>query len=345
MQIIVQGMHRCGTSLVTRLINMMGAYVVSDGGSLGFNDENPKGFWERRDVVECNDAILAHLHCTWEELADWPEGALPELPDALDARIKNILLDLDAHRPWVMKDPRLALTFPYWNAHLEVPVIVSVTRDPLEVAASLETRNPAMRAHVGVALWERYTLSILAALGDAPVIHAQHAQALADPVAFTKTLHDALEAKGVRGLSLPAEKEILAFIEPKLYRSKPAANYAAVMNAQQIGLMERARGGASPAAPVPALSQGAREALAAYTQLRRLERYAVQLRETLTAQLAQCQEDVRDARARLFQAEADRATAEKELAITHASLRWRVVSFFVNAVRRMQCALGLRKSS
>ena len=31
MQIIVLGMHRSGTSLVTRLINMMGAYFGPEG--------------------------------------------------------------------------------------------------------------------------------------------------------------------------------------------------------------------------------------------------------------------------------------------------------------------------
>jgi hypothetical protein len=39
-------MHRSGTSMVARLLNMMGAYFGAEGISTGANRENPKGFWE-----------------------------------------------------------------------------------------------------------------------------------------------------------------------------------------------------------------------------------------------------------------------------------------------------------
>ena len=58
MQLIILGMHRSGTSMVTRLVNMMGAYFGPEGVSLGANDENPKGFWERRDVLDLDEALL-----------------------------------------------------------------------------------------------------------------------------------------------------------------------------------------------------------------------------------------------------------------------------------------------
>ena len=59
MQSIILGMHRSGTSCVTRLVNMMGAYIAPEGIEMLSQPDNPKGFWERTDVMELNDEIDA----------------------------------------------------------------------------------------------------------------------------------------------------------------------------------------------------------------------------------------------------------------------------------------------
>ncbi len=221
MQIIVLGTHRSGTSLVTRLINMMGAYFSSGGNSIGFNEENPKGFWERRDVIACNDAILEEQGCTWDALAGWEmkRAATGKTDDRITAQIKNILLELDGNRPWVMKDPRLCLTFPYWRKHLELPVIVTTSRDPVEVAISLQKRNHFSLAH-GLAIWEYCHAGILNAVSGLPVIPVSHQEVLSQPVETVGRLFESLMQHGVQGLRLPSQQEITSFIEPSLYRSK-----------------------------------------------------------------------------------------------------------------------------
>lgn len=224
MQIFVLGMHRSGTSLVTRLINMMGAYFDAGTTSIGFNDENPKGFWERRDVIAANDAILAHHGCAWDRLANMPMQSKPSKKDvtALQSTIhsmKNIILELDAHRPWVVKDPRLCVTMPYWKPLLEVPVAVVMHRDPLEVAMSLKTRNHFSLSH-GLAIWEYSFVGIANAVRDIPTIFVNHAEVISQPVKTVERLLKELEKHGVQGLHMPTVKEIEAFIEPTLYRSK-----------------------------------------------------------------------------------------------------------------------------
>ena len=47
-QLIVLGMHRSGTSGITRLLNLAGAYFGPADIATEPNEENPKGFWERR---------------------------------------------------------------------------------------------------------------------------------------------------------------------------------------------------------------------------------------------------------------------------------------------------------
>lgn len=223
MQIIVLGAHRSGTSMVTRLINMMGGYFGIGETSIDVNAENPKGFWERSDVIAVNEALLAHYNCSWDKVDNWPfmEKCAPKDKKALSETLeslKNIVLDLDAHRPWVMKDPRLCLTYPFWREQLEVPVIVSVYRNPEEIARSLKTRNNITFAH-SMALWEYYATGIANALRNTPTVYVSHNELLSDPVGAMQKLHEDLQAHHIRGLEMPSEKEITSFIDPTLYRS------------------------------------------------------------------------------------------------------------------------------
>ena len=52
------GSRLAGTSTVTRLLNLAGAWFGEDDDATEANDENPLGFWERRDVRAVCDALL-----------------------------------------------------------------------------------------------------------------------------------------------------------------------------------------------------------------------------------------------------------------------------------------------
>ncbi len=223
MQIIVLGPHRSGTSLVTRLINMMGAYCFGEGTSIGFNEENPKGFWERRDVIEANDAVLGSLEASWDSPFGWDAEAVPEQAlDEFRQRFKNIFLELDAHRPWVMKDPRLCLTLPLVKPLLEVPVLVYVSRFPLEAAASLQVRN-RFPLYYGLALWEFYSIQALNAGMSLPArIHVSHRQLVTSPGEAAADLFSRLCDVGVAGLRKPGDEEVQAFVDSGLWRQRQA---------------------------------------------------------------------------------------------------------------------------
>jgi len=243
MQIIVLGPHRSGTSLVTRLINMMGAYCFGEGASIGFNEENPKGFWERRDVIEANDAVLGSLEATWDSPLGWNAEAVPgEALDEFRQRFKNIFLDLDAHRPWVMKDPRLCLTLPLVKPLLEVPVVVYVSRSPLESAASLRTRND-LPLHYGLALWEYYAVSALKAGLDLPRAYVSYEALLAHPQETVKTLCRQLQECGVSGLISPTAREVDAFVDVRLWRERSTDSMReSCLTQQQLLLLEMFQG-------------------------------------------------------------------------------------------------------
>ncbi|HRW36828.1 MAG: glycosyltransferase [Acidimicrobiales bacterium] len=218
MQLLVLGMHRSGTSMVTRLLNLAGAHFGPEGIATEANDENPKGFWERRDVRAICDALLMGAGADWWRAAGFDAASIP--PEVLDEelpKLRRLILELDAHRPWVVKEPRLCLLLPVLRPLLEAPVAVHVTRDPLEVARSLARRND-FAVNVGTALWELYSVRALEASAGMPGVHVDHAALMADPVGALGQLLAALTAHGVGGLREPSEREVRAFVTEALHR-------------------------------------------------------------------------------------------------------------------------------
>ncbi len=239
MQIIVMGMHRSGTSIAARLLNMMGAYFSHENNAMPPTTANPKGYWEREDIRQLNDQILSSLSMSWDNISDLqPEHVALELHPQFTEEARRIVFNLDAHRPWMIKDPRLCLTLPLWKPLLEVPVIVYVYRKPIQIAQSLHTREQ-FSTMVGIALWEKYTLYALHNLKDLPKVLIAHADLMTQPVATVKQFHQDLLNLEVQGLRLPSEKEICAFLDPQLYRQrgdlKVQSNY---LNSQQALLVE-----------------------------------------------------------------------------------------------------------
>ncbi len=216
MQIIVLGMHRSGTSVVSRILNLMGCYFGSEDVVMAPGPDNPKGFWERLDVKTLNDDILYFAGGSWWNTHGLDFAGIGQKDAAfIRESMSGILSRLDAHRPWFIKDPRLCLTLDFWAGMLEVPVFVVVTRPAAQVARSLEKRN-SIPLEYGAALWEYYNLCLLESLGTRDRITVSYNALLQDPFREVRSLHQGLVRSGVPGLRLPEKKEIQAFVDPRL---------------------------------------------------------------------------------------------------------------------------------
>ncbi|MCI5049216.1 MAG: sulfotransferase [Rickettsiales bacterium] len=272
MQIIVLGMHRSGTSTVTRLINMMGAHVGEEDELIGQNEENPKGFWERKDVIALNDQILHAHKASWNNLTHWTHLADKEVGfpnDELRAECDYIIAHLNKHQHWVIKDPRLCQTLPMWMTELQRPILVHVHRDPMEIAMSLHKRNGILLQH-GLMLWQYSASAVLNLMQHHAVIHVHYKDVLEKPMETTQFLFDAIvkqhqanydqedakhkilygedapdeeahlaEMAPEHALEMPRENDVLGFIEPSLYRSKAdEIDSDQIMTVKQKALLE-----------------------------------------------------------------------------------------------------------
>ena len=112
--VVILGMHRSGTSMVAEVLAASGIYVGDPADLLQSQEDNPHGFWEREDVVQLNDAILAENNATWYR----PTQATAGLSTAHDAAVAAIAAGMPADRSWLIKDPRQVLTWPCWAPHL-----------------------------------------------------------------------------------------------------------------------------------------------------------------------------------------------------------------------------------
>ena len=78
MQVVVLGMHRSGTSLLCGLLELAGIYFGNEDDFILTNEENPKGFRERKDIRRLNDQLLYSLGCDWSEVSHLGQGEVPE---------------------------------------------------------------------------------------------------------------------------------------------------------------------------------------------------------------------------------------------------------------------------
>ncbi len=221
MQFVVIGMHRSGTSMMTRLLNMSGAYFGKDKDSTGANLENPKGFWERRDVRNLNDYILHSLGFDWDRVSNFDVNAVPaDLKAKFKEEGRKILDRMDVAPTYVLKEPRFCLLYPLWRELLDDPFCIFVSRNPIECAISLRQRND-FQLSFGLSLWEFYSIQAFKNLVGENLIVVDHNQLLNRP---HDTLFDTLNwinAFSETKLKLPSKQEISEFVDEDLYRAKP----------------------------------------------------------------------------------------------------------------------------
>ena len=155
--VCILGMHRSGTSLVTRMLNLIGVYLGPEHLLLEANFANPTGYWELDGFVSINDEILARFGGSWDEPPLLSPGwETDPVIDDLKERARRLIQDTFAKaKIWGWKDPRSCITLPFWQQLLpDMRYIISL-RSPLDVSRSLEQRDK-FSAEKSSDLWLTY---------------------------------------------------------------------------------------------------------------------------------------------------------------------------------------------
>ena len=166
--IIVSGMHRSGTSLCSHVLSALGIDMADQVGPLPQGApafDNPKGHWERWEIVALHDRILQTLNRAY--YSDAHDLAFPAAWWA-DPRIVEIRREIVAFLEKRMdqgyfgfKDPRTTRLMPLWHQIIGelglAPKIIFCLRNPAQVARSLNMRD-GLSVDIAEARWFYYVI-------------------------------------------------------------------------------------------------------------------------------------------------------------------------------------------
>jgi hypothetical protein len=213
--VLVLGMHRSGTSALTRIVNLLGLPL---GGPLmpPHPGNNETGFWELAPAVAIDQRLLDLAGVEWDSPGSLPAAWLERVPQSLfDEAIALTAANFADVPAFAIKDPRICRLWPFWLRVFAAagvrPVAVHLIRSPAEVAASLMQRD-RISAERCAALWIAHTLEAEAMPGDRLLL--RYDRLLADPQAASRNLIEWLAQEDVP--AQPADAEISAFLQPAL---------------------------------------------------------------------------------------------------------------------------------
>lgn len=221
--IIVLGMHRSGTSALTRMLSLAGAslprHLAPPSGGVPGDGNAEAGFWESLPLIDLHDAALRSAGSSWHDLFEFPPQwfASHQATDFESRLVETLEGEFLDDPIFVAKDPRISQLVPLWQSALGKlaidPVWVIAVRNPLEVAASLSVRDGSPVAR-GLWLWLLYFLAAERDTRGCSRCFVAYDDLLADWPAVFERLRNAFDLP--LAVSAATAAEIGTFLAPAL---------------------------------------------------------------------------------------------------------------------------------
>jgi SAM-dependent methyltransferase len=171
--VVVLGMHRSGTSLLTNLLKVLGVDLGTD--LLPGDGANEMGYWENESIYRTQDALMNHIAKDWGQSGavypfaiEWER--LPQYQTFQRQLVSIVRAEMAAAKGiWGFKDPRTCRLLPLWKpifAELDLdPLYVLAVRDPADVAESMLKRSALDPLHTEL-VWLLHNLDALRDAGE-----------------------------------------------------------------------------------------------------------------------------------------------------------------------------------
>jgi hypothetical protein len=220
---VVLGMHRSGTSLITKLLECFGICLGEK--LIPAADDNQKGFFEDYEIVNLNEKILEHLKNDHLDIEVLHESDLLKIPVSFrDEAVSIINNRLEKYDLYGLKDPRICKLLPFWNEvfkalDIEVNYIISI-RNPKSVVDSLVYRNKISREK-GYWSWITHTINAISCSHANPRILIDYDSVISSP---KKQIHRIASVFNLKIENESVEIFTKDFIDSKLRHSKYTIN-------------------------------------------------------------------------------------------------------------------------
>lgn len=193
--VCVAGMHRSGTSMTTRMLNLCGLYLGEEQDLMPPHPDNPEGYWENQKFVEINNAVLSFYGGSWHVPPD-PDSILNTKQGLsfLEEQARNLIDSFAGKVFWGWKDPRNSITLPFWRRLLPELKVIICLRNPVEVVQSMARRDHFSEIF-GFNLWQTYNQRLMMSVTPAHRLITHYNIYFADP---ETELHRLLEFMNIK---------------------------------------------------------------------------------------------------------------------------------------------------
>lgn len=155
--VIIIGMHRSGTSMLSRHLSMLGV-------NMGARQEKN---WESHHIRRINQLVFRQINAAWNHVTPFnnlyaSRDHMQAIEDLMLSFITtrfylshlgildgiSAILNINSIKPWGWKDPRNTFTLPMWKSIFPNARIIHIFRNPIDVALSLKTREQTVGAFI-----------------------------------------------------------------------------------------------------------------------------------------------------------------------------------------------------
>ena len=218
--IAVIGMHRSGTSLMTRALQALGV-ALGDNLAAQPAPDNAKGHWGGSGCSGDQPRGSGGAGAAMGSLVGAADAAhlqAPSLEPLVERARALVRANTAGHSSWAFKDPRTSWLWPFWRRVLIdgsqfQPSFVWVIRHPRAVAQSLAHRDgfPSLKSHL---LWLNHNLSPFEDVSAKSHVVVDYDRMLSRPQHELERLAAALRLGPVQGETVDAF--IQEFLDAKL---------------------------------------------------------------------------------------------------------------------------------
>ncbi len=156
-------MHRSGTSCLAGTLQQASLCL---GEVSTHNKFNLKGNRENPDVMRLNNSLLQFNGGDWDkptETTKWDNTHLESANSIISQFETNC-----SSQHWGFKDPRILLTYPFWEHIFPNATLIGTIRNPIDVAQSLNRRENGPTIDEGLELWLSHNKQLLNLLKNKP---------------------------------------------------------------------------------------------------------------------------------------------------------------------------------
>jgi len=117
--VVIFGFYRSGTSMLAHLLSENDIFFGKKEDLKSADRYNPNGYFEHKDLLALNRAILKQFGMTWTSTGHLPTDFVDKLSRSIHQKISMLVAKMNRNDVWGLKDPSICRTYLAWKRHFD----------------------------------------------------------------------------------------------------------------------------------------------------------------------------------------------------------------------------------